>query len=186
MPRDKKQKWSKNRKRLRDALVSNAYNNQLSKMLENFAMLRPDEFESCKSGLLTHALKNASKECAQILIEKGAICDPNRIMYDCDWKVVDKVHTLMIELIEKYDVKFLKESNSPYFLTDKKSIIARLIEPAKIDANIERAEYVLKLMNDGFFTPQDVREVYNQSYKDKNKGKMVMLIRELTLNELGL
>ena len=187
MPRDKKQKWSKNRKRLRDALVSNAYNNQVKQMLENFAMLRPDEFESCKSSLLTQALKNASSDCAQILIEKGAVCDPNGILYDCDWRIIGKVHTLIGELIEKNGVDFISgKGNSSYFFSDKKSLISRLIEPSKIEANIERAEYVLQLMRDGFFTAQDVREVYNKLYKEKSKGKMIMIIRELTLNELGI
>lgn len=182
---DKKKKWSKNRKRLHDALISNVYNNNQVQMLENFALLKPDEFESCKSNLLRHSLKNASKECAQILIDRGATCDPSRIIYDCDWRIVDKVYLLVNELISINDNKFLK-TDSRFLSNNKKAIIARLIEPYKVEANVERVEYVLRLLREEFFTVQDIREVYSNLYKDNHKGKMVMLLRELTLNELGI
>ena len=42
-------KWSRNRRRLRDALESNIYSDKLTKMLENFQLLKPEEFSKLKN-----------------------------------------------------------------------------------------------------------------------------------------
>lgn len=133
MLHNKKEKWSKNRKRLKDALISNAYSNNTVQMLENLSLLREGEFDSCKNKLLYQAIKNGSKECALILISNGSLCDPNDIMRDCDWDKLDKVHTLLIELIE-LDNSFIGKNS--FWYTDKKSIIGRLIDPTKVNDNI--------------------------------------------------
>lgn len=184
----KKQKWSKNRKRIVDALMSNAYNNQVQQMLGNFIMLRDDEFERCKNSLLYTALKNGSKECAEILIEKGAICDTNRVMNDCQWSKLDKVHLLIGDLLDKYGTHFTSGCGSrSYFHTNKRGLISRLIEPSKIEDNPERLDYTIQLIRNGVFNMDDVRSVVNETYKDSSKrGNLVMLIREITLNELGI
>ena len=184
----KKQKWSKNRKRIVDALTSNAYNNQVQQMLENFIMLRNDEFERCKNSLLYTALKNGSKECAQILIEKGAICDTNRVMNECQWSKLDKVHSLIGDFLDKYGPEFTSGCGSrKYFHTNKRGLISRLIEPSKINDNPERLDYTIQLLRNGFFNVDDVRSVVNETYKDSSKrGNLVMLIREITLNDLGI
>lgn len=184
----KKQKWSKNRKRIFDALKSNAYNNQTSQMLENFIMLRNDEFERCKNSLLYSALKNSSKECAEILIEKGAYCDTNGIISDCHWSKLDKVHSLIGELLDKHGPNFTSGCGSRgYFHTNKRSLIARLIEPSKIEDNPDRLDYTIQLLRNGFFNIEDIRSVVNETYKDSSKrGKLTMLIREITLNDLGI
>ena len=100
---NKKMKWSKNRKRLRDALEGNVYRNQLSKMLENFQLLKPDEFLSCKNDLLKLALKNASKECAIFLVEKEARTSIEWCLLECDYNKIDKVYNLISELSSKYE-----------------------------------------------------------------------------------
>ncbi len=164
--------------------MSNAHANQTSQMLENFSLLRGNEFDECKNSLLKLSLKNASKDCALLLISRGATCDPNEVLRDCLWKNIDKVHQLLVELI-KSDTTFIGKNT--FWYTDKKSIIGRLIEPTKVEDNPDRIEYVMQLMKDGFFTAQDIREVYNKNYKDKpRKAHMLMIVRELTLNELGL
>lgn len=169
----KKQKWSNKRKRLHDALESNAHSNQLGQMMENFSLLNPDEFNACKDRLLFLSLKNCSKDCAVLLIEKGATCNLDRVFYECHWKIIHKVHALLCELY-------------PYPSFNKLSLLSRLIEPSKVEANVERAEYVFQLLKDGFFSVEDIRYTCKLLYKDKNKNNIVMILRELTLNELGI
>jgi hypothetical protein len=178
---NKKMKWSKNRKRLRDALESNAYSNQLSKMLENFQLLKPEEFLQCRNNLLKLALKNASKECAIFLIEKEARSNIEWCLLESDYNKIDKVYNLISELNSKYDF-------SGPSLPQKKTLIARLISPEKVSENSERVDYLFKMINEGFFTSEDVMEQIEISYKDKKEQKryFISLFRDLKLRELGI
>ncbi len=177
--RDKKLKWSKNRKRLRDALESNAHNNQIEQMFENFYLLKPEEFNTCKDKLLFLSLKNCSKNCATFLIEHDAKCDLNKVFNECSWKSIHNVYELLLDIYGPDVIGF--------GIGNKRSLISRLIDPSKVEANIERAEYVFKLLKDGFFSVEDIRHICNLLYKDKNeKGNIKMILRELTLNELGI
>ena len=178
---NKKMKWSKNRKRLRDALEGNVYRNQLSKMLENFQLLKPDEFLSCKNDLLKLALKNASKECAIFLVEKEARTSIEWCLLECDYNKIDKVYNLISELNSKYDF-------SGPSLPQKKTLIARLISPEKVSENSERVDYLFKMINEGFFTSEDVMEQIEISYKYKQEQKryFISLFRELKLKQIGI
>lgn len=176
---NKEEKWLRNRKRLIDALISNAYNNQVDQMLEKLTMLGDDGFEKCKNSLLYSALKNASKECAEILIQRGATCNINLLIRDCYWYDIDRVYSLVEYLIKKYNIEIV--------LISKEYIVTRLIDPSKIKDNPGRLEYTIQLLRDGFFNINDIRKSINKSYKDNNKrGNITSLIREISLNDLGI
>jgi hypothetical protein len=186
---NKKMKWSKNRKRLRDALEGNVYRNQLSKMLENFQLLKPDEFLSCKNDLLKLALKNASKECAIYLIEKEARTSIEWCLLECDYNKIDKVYNLINELSSKYEFN----SSGPgglynNHLIKKKTLISRLISPVKVSENSDRVDYLFKMICEGFFTSEDVMEQIEISYIDKKeqKSQFISLFRDLKLKQLGI
>jgi hypothetical protein len=89
-------------------------------------------------------------------------------------------------LIRELDVRdsysrFNTELQKPY-------LINRLIDPSKVDANKERVDFLFKLISEGFFTAEQVRDQIELEYKDKpeKKGKFVVLYREITLKELGI
>lgn len=182
-------KWSRNRRRLRDALESNIYSDKLTKMLENFQLLKPEEFSECKNNLLKLALKNASKECAIFLIEKEAKASIEWALLECHYNKIDKVYNLISELNLKYE--FNGSGPAGLYnerLTQKKTLIARLISPIKVSENSERVDYLFKMITEGFFTLEDVMEQIEISYKDKQEQKryFTSLFRELKLKELGI
>lgn len=179
---NKKQKWSKNRKRLRDALESNVHENQIENLVENFKLLRPDEFETCKGSLLLISIKSGSKECSEFLIENGAICNPNLILFECKYDKIHIVYDLITELTEKYPNSFTQGK----FSINKKSLISRLIDPSKVSDNDKRIDYVFDQM--GFFGYKEVREVIDENYKSKPEkwSKLISVLREIKLRELGI
>ena len=73
-------------------------------------------------------------------------------------------------------------------LPQKKTLIARLISPEKVSENSERVDYLFKMINEGFFTSEDVMEQIEISYKDKKEQKryFISLFRDLKLRELGI
>jgi hypothetical protein len=177
MSKNKKQKWAHNRKRIVDALISNAHDNNINSLIENLSLLDKKEFENCGHILLFQSLKNNSKECAVYLIGKGVkyggtAGDSGRVFLECEWNKIHDVYNTLIEL--------------GLSTTDKQVLVSRLLNPAKIEATPERIEYTFNLLKGGFFTAEDVRNVCKLLFKDKNQGKITMILRELTLNELGI
>ena len=181
--REKKiQKWSKFPNRLVDALESNAYNNQIDELKENLSIVRIPLSSSVKSDLLFIALRSGSKECSEFLIEKEATVNAQHVLYKCDFNKIDKVYKLLSELSVKYD--FIRDS----FHGDKKSLITRLIDPHKVQANDKRINFLLKLLSDGFFDVNEVKSCIDYEYEGKPEKKAIFrsIYREITLNELGI
>jgi hypothetical protein len=54
---------------------------------------------------------------------------------------------------------------------------ARLISPEKVSENSERVDYLFKMINEGFFTSEDVMEQIEISYKDKKEQKRYFIAR---------
>lgn len=183
---NKKLKWKNRHSRIIDALISNAHNDQYESMLENLSMLTIQEFESNKNKILFASLKNNSEKCSEFLIKKGAIFNSINILTGCEYtKMVD-----IYNLLKKYEDK--DDSGYHGFASDKVNLklylINRLINPSKIDVGNKRVDFLLKLISDGFFTPEEVRAQIEYHYKDKpeKKNKFISLYRDLTLKELGI
>lgn len=190
---NKRQKWSKHRKRLRDALESNVHDNQIDNLITNFKLLRPDEFDSCKGSLLLLSLKNNSKECALFLIEQGAVCNPWFIPMECKYDKVIIISNLLKELVTEYPNNFTPSSGSRSFkqinnelIIDKKCLIERILDPVKIIDNPNRVVYVME--NTDFFETKLIKEVIDDKFKSKPEkwGALISLLREIKLKELGI
>lgn len=182
-----KSKWTKNRSRIIDALESNVHQNQYQNMISNLSLLTVQEFLGIKNRLLFLALKNGSKECAELLLSKEATYNSTEVLRNCDYKKIAEVFNLLEELSKKYEENELSRDMSS---TDSKKpyLINRLIDPSKVDANRERVDFLFKLISEGFFTTEQVKEQIEANYKDKpeKKGKFISIYRELTLKELGI
>lgn len=179
---NKRQKWTNKRSRIVDALESNAHDNQYESMISNIALLTSDEFSRIKNRLLFLALKNGSKECAEFLLSKEAQANIIDILTKCEFVKMVDVFNLIEELdVRDSDSRFNTELQKPY-------LINRLIDPSKVDANKERVDHLFKLISEGFFTAEQVRDQIEANYKDKpeKKGKFVAIYRELALKELGI
>lgn len=175
-------KFKQYRKRLFDALISNAYNNQLDKLTNNYNLLTSDEFSKIKNRLLLTSLKNGSKECSEFLIKLGAICNAKSVLLACSW---DKIYEIYI-LIDNLQNQFSFTESLSY--KNKDYLITRLIEPSKVNDNSERVDYILELLKNGFFSIDEVRNIHKSLYsgKDKYKNSALSLLRELKLTELGI
>ena len=184
---NKKLKWNNNRSRIKDALMSNAHNDQYESMLENLSMLTIQEFLGIKNRLLFLALKNGSKECADFLLSKESSYNSTDILRKCEYTKMSEVFNILEEFNKKYEEKELSRDMSS--IESKKSyLINRLIDPSKVDAKNERVDFLFKLIHTGFFTAEEVRTNIEANYKDKpeKKAKFIALYRELTLKELGI
>lgn len=179
---NKRSKWTNKRSRILDALESNAHDNQYESMISNLSLLNSDEFSKIKNRLLFLALKNCSKECAQFLLSKEAKVNIMDILTKCEFTKMADVFNLIRELdVRDSYSKFNTELQKPY-------LINRLIDPSKVDANRERVDYLFKLVSEGFFTAEQVKEQIEVEYKDKpeKKNRFVSIYRELALKELGI
>jgi hypothetical protein len=179
-----KQKWTNKRSRIIDALESNVYENQLESMISNISLLRTNEWLSVKNQLLFLALKNASKDCAEFLLSKGATANNYHVLTKCDWKKMHSVFNLLEELNSKYQNEEFRDQGQ----LNKIILIRRLIDHSKIEANKERLDYLFNLIHEEFLKITQVKNVIEDEYKDKpeKKIKFVALYRELTLKELGI
>ena len=190
---NKREKWSKHRKRLRDALESNVHDNQIENLITNFKLMKPDEFDSYKGSLLSLSLKNGSRECALFLIKQGAVCDPWFIPMECKYDKVIIISNLLKELVTNYPNNFTLSSGSKSFkqindelIIDKKCLIERILDPVKIIDNPNRVEYVME--NTDFFETKLIKEVIDDKFKSKPEkwGSLISLLREIKLKELGI
>jgi hypothetical protein len=185
---NKNEKWLKHRKRLKDALESNVHDNQIDNLKENFKLLRNDEFDKCKGNLLQLSLKNASKDCALFLIEKGDITNPCFIPLECKYARIHIVCELLQELVDEYPENFTSASGSRPFSKlniDKKYLIKRILDPVKISANPGRVDYI---MDNKFFNTKDIKEVIDENFKIKPEkwSALISLLRDIKLKELGI
>lgn len=183
----KRQKWTNNRSRIIDALESNVHQNQYQNMISNLSLLTVQEFLGIKNRLLFLALKNGSKECADFLLSKEATYNATEVLTKCEYKKMAEVFNLLEELNKKYEQK--ESSRDMSSVETKKSyLINRLIDPSKVDADKERVDFLFKLVSEGFFTVEKVKEQIEVNYKDKpeKKNKFVAIYRELALKELGI
>jgi len=171
-------KWTNKRSRIVDALESNAHENKLESMISNLSLLNSDEFSKVKNRLLFLALKNASKECAEFLLSKESKFNSIDILRKCDWT----------KMVEVFNLLKLHEDKDDYKSIQKAYLINRLVDPSKVDANKERVDFLFKLISDGFFTAEQVRDQIEENYKGKpeKKGSFIAIYRELTLKELGI
>jgi hypothetical protein len=180
---NKKVRWKTRRSRITDALLSNTHDDQYENMLENLSMLTVQEFLSHKDRMLFMALKNGSKRCADFLLSKEARVSSNEILRKCEYQRMVEVYTLLEELSNKYE-----EQIKDIVVNQKPHLINRLVDPSKLDAKNERVDFLFKLISDGFFTAEEVRQQIENNYRDKpeKKSKFIALYREITLKELGI
>lgn len=183
---NKRSKWTNKRSRILDALESNAHDNQYESMISNLSLLTMQEFLSNKDRILFIALKNASRECSEFLLSKEARFNSLQILTKCEWNKMSDVFNLLEELTHKYE--YLEASKDAGTGLQKSYLINRLIDPSKVDANRERVDYLFKLVSEGFFTAEQVKEQIEVNYKDKpeKKNRFVSIYRELALKELGI
>ena len=175
----------KSLKRLKDALISNAFLNQVDAFKTNYAMLSvtdPLVKDKFKNNLIDHAIKNASLDVAEILIKDGAMCNYNSCIYECNWNKLDKVYTLINDLHTKYGSFTMNTVHM-----HKGMIINRLLDPEKAHTNRERLSYVIELLRDGFLDADEIKAAADKLYNDhKYQGEFKQFTRELILNELGI
>ena len=175
--------------RLKDALISNASQNQTEQFIENYSILgdhkNSPKNNTFKDSLLTFAIMNISKNIAILLIKDGAKCSVERCLWKCDYRSLDKVYVFINELIQ-YDSFDTGRSH-----IHKGLIIKRLLDPDKVYVNKDRLSYLIELIIDKFIDSDEVKiiidDIYgsdtlNQKYKDNFK----MVNRELILNSLGI
>lgn len=182
----KREKWKNKRSRIIDALESNAHDNQYESMISNLSLLTKQEYLSNKDRILFIALKNGSKECAEFLLSKEARFNSLHVLTKCEWKKMSEVFKLLEEVNAKYeDLESSKDAGTGL---QKSYLINRLIDPSKVDANKDRVDFLFKLISEGFFTVEQVKDQIEVNYKDKpeKKQKFVALYREIKLKELGI
>ena len=184
---DKKSKWINHRERIFNALVSNAHENKLDQLKENLLFLTEDEYLKYKMDILRVAIKNASHECAYYLVDsyKGPL--PNNkhfyrnVLMDCDYNKIHLVYNLLEQIQIDNNIQDLDISSF------RNMLINRLIDPAKIEANPRRVEYLHKLLETRFFTIEEVKESINTFIKSGSKKSLILpLLREITFRELGI
>ncbi len=163
--------------------MSNTHDDQYDNMLTNLSMLTVQEFLSHRNKFLFMALKNGSKRCADFLLSKEASANCNEIMRKCEYQRMVEVYTLLEELSNKYE-----EQIKDIVVNQKPHLINRLVDPSKLDVKNERVDFLFKLISDGFFTAEEVRQQIENNYRDKpeKKSKFISLYREITLKELGI
>jgi hypothetical protein len=174
-------RYYKYKSKITDSLESNATSNQITQMINNYKLISEDEFLLCRNSLLELALKFNSKECAIFLIEKGAYCDPNRLIFDCKYDKSIEVFNLLTYFKETNSIGFTKEFDSSI-----SSLISRLLEPSKVLANSKRLDYVLNNIN--FFGFENVKSTIEKNIKSNpdSIAKYKTLLREIKLKELGI
>lgn len=193
---NKKYKISKNVKRLSDALVSNACNNQIEQLKENLHILNGDitytNHKSVKkshieSNLLDYAIKFCSKDVAEYLIPIGAKVSYHNCIDECKYDKIKEVYEL-IQYLESNFGSFDKCNISIDAIVNKIYIIERLIDPEKVIANKDRLNYTIDLIRSGFIKAEDVRKIASSKYEKKESyiTHFKMMTRELFLNELGI
>ena len=174
-------RYYKYKSKITDSLESNATSNQIAQMINNYRLISEDEFLLCRNSLLELALKFNSKECAIFLIEKGAYCDPNRVILDCKYDKSVEVFKLLTYLSKGNTTGFTKEFNESTSI-----LISRLLEPTKVQANSKRLDYILN--NIDFFGFENVKATIEKNINSNPNSiaKYKPLLREIKLKELGI
>ena len=176
----------KNLGRLKDALVSNACQNQIDQFEINYNAYKMNCIESknspFKDKLMDFAMMSLSDNIVELLIKDGSSCNYNSCLYECNYDLSDKVYLLINKMIDKYG-PFTKNTIHMH----KGMIINRIIDPEKASINPKRLEYVIELVRSGFLEGSEVKSVADELYKDsKHKGNFSMVTRELILTSLGI
>jgi hypothetical protein len=133
------------------------------------------------------AFKNGSKECAEFLLTKET-ADYKKSSFNSIDILRKCEYTKMVEVYNLLKLHEDKDNSGNHKVLQKSYLINRLIDPSKVDDKNERVDFLFKLIHDGFFTAEEVRNQIEENYKDKpeKKSKFVALYREITLKELGI
>lgn len=170
----------RNDKRLIDALINFVCNDQLDEFKSYCSphAIYSHIFRKYKTNLLQHAINHNSKRCAEWLFENGEY--PN-LRFNFLQGKYDKIlenYNFLKEFSEKYDI--------PFTVT-KEALISRILSVDKVENNSKRIDYTFHLINEGFVTYQEVRNVLDKDYVQESKRlKVIALLRELRLTELGI
>lgn len=175
--------------RLKNALISNACQDQTEYFRENYSILgdykNSPKNNPFKDSLLDFAIMNISKDISILLIKDDAKCSIERCLWKCDYRSLDKVYVFINELISNKSFDVGKSH------IHKGLIIRRLLDPDKVYVNKDRLSYIIELIRDKFLDSDEVKKIIddiygsdtlNQKYKDNFK----MVNRELILNSLGI
>lgn len=176
----------RNIKRLKNALVTNASLDQIDEFKINYDTFKKstniNHVGNIKCLLIDIAIRNISRNVADVLINDGAICNYAQCIYDCEYRKLEDVYNYILEMVEEHG-SFTKNTVHLH----KGMIIKRLIDPDKVMVNKDRILYIIDLIGSGFITAGEVKEIADTLYKsDKYKGEFKMMYRELLLTELGI
>ncbi len=166
-----------NNKRLTDALINFVCNDQLDE-LRYYCNLYGGVFKNNKKTLLFQAINHNSKRCAEWLFENGEYTNLRFSFLQGKYDKILESYNFLKEFSEKYDI--------PFSIT-KETLISRILSVDKVENNSKRIDYIFHLINEGFVTYQEVRNVLDKDYAQENKRlKVIALLRELRLTELGI
>lgn len=178
---NKTKNWEKHTNRLRDALDSNAHDNQLESMIRNLSKIpssyTQENIKSLRERLLYMSLKNSSKECAIYLISIGSTVAIRNVIMDCKYNKIKYVYNLINELDINTDDN-----------TIKTIITQRLVDYSKLDINNHRVDILMDLISESILEHDDVNLIIKELYKDKPEkmGHLISFKRDFILKELGI
>lgn len=166
-----------NDKRTKDALINFVCTDQLDEF-RSYCIFYPHIFKGNKTKFLTHAINHNSKKCAEWIFENGEYPNLKILFLECKFDNILENYNFTKEFTEKYDIPFL---------ITKSALISKILSVDKVENNPKRIDYVFHLINEGFVTYQEVRNVLDKDYAQENKRlKVIALLRELRLTELGI
>lgn len=167
--------------RLKDALISNACQNQTESFTRTYAFLPEEHRKHFKDRLMDLAMKNISKDIVEFLIKEGAICNYMSCLHECHYRKMYDVYLFITEMIDKHG-SFTK--NTTHF--HKSMIVKRLLDPEKVINNKDRLSCAIDLMRDGKISIQDVKQCLDEYKDSKHVSELIMINREISLSNLGI
>lgn len=162
-----------------DKITDAVVNDKIDKLKFLIYSLPGDILKKKIDEFLYYSVINGSENCSFFLLEKGAtIVLNNNPLHSCKYFMIHEVYYLCEKISFEYNIPF---DNS------KDRLIKRILEPYKVEQNPERVTYLYSLFRSGFFSMKEIKECIDKNYVSEiKKGKLKVLLREITLSELGI
>ena len=180
----------KNQSRLLQALYHSAACDPLAKFIEiHEVYLKTNPIENktdryyMRKNVLHYALKSLNRPVCDYLADSGHLTSFEYVIDECDY---NKIKDIYVYIIDKFGPNSFVVNNE--MKKTKSRILDRLLAPNKTKDDPNRIEVALDMLNQGFFTTDEV--LYSAKLHDKKgrnyPGLVLQLIREKRLTELGI